>query len=65
MHISCSLVTITNAFQKTLGGSNRKSSVPVRILKYKNNFAKVYTQFWPEEVSVIKNQKNCSVDICH
>ena len=55
MHINGSLVTITNAFQKTLDVSNRKPSVHVRILKYKNNFAKDYTQFWSEEVSVIKN----------
>ena len=30
----------------------------VRILKYKNIFAKSYTPSWSEEVSVIKKAKN-------
>ena len=30
----------------------------VRILKYKNIFAKGYTQYWSEEVFVIKKVKN-------
>ena len=37
----------------------------VRISKYKNIFGKGYVPIWPEEVSVIKNVKNCAVDICY
>ena len=36
----------------------------VRISKYKNIFAKGYTQNWSEEVFVIKKVKN-TVDICY
>ena len=38
--------------------SNLKCSDLVRILKYKNIFAKIYILSWSEEVSFIKDVKN-------
>ena len=38
----------------------------VRISKYKNIFAKGYTQNWSEEDFVIKkSQKYCTIEICN
>ena len=56
-------ITITNAFQKILDESNRKSNKisvdnHVRISKYKNISAKGYVPNWPEEVFVIIKVKN-------
>ena len=37
----------------------------VRILKYKNNFAKSYVPTWSEEVFVIKKVKNTVLWACY
>ena len=37
----------------------------VRILKYKNNFAKIYVPTWSEEVFVITKVKNTVLWACY
>ena len=47
-------------FSKEVNDNDPKFKVgdQVRISKHKNNFAKVYTPYWSEEVFVIKKIKN-------